>query len=737
MAVLLYHANSGWLPGGFLGVEVFFVISGYLITSILLQERERTGSLDLRNFWMRRARRLLPAVFALILGVLVYSAIFLPGEVVNLRWDALAATGYVSNWYQIFHHESYFEFLARPSLLRHLWSLAVEEQFYVLWPVVMACVLVHLRRRYAIAAVLTLAAGSTVLMALLYEPGSDPSRVYYGTDTRIGGLLVGAALAFAWVPGRGRSAPALGSGRGLDAAGFAALSLLVFLFIWLDAHESFLYRGGFALVAIATAAIIVAVIVPGNRRLPGMIGREPFVWIGLRSYSIYLWHWPVFMLTRPHEDVPVDGLPLFALRLAVTLTLAEMSYRFVETPVRRGALGREWARLYEALPGRGWTSVARYAGAATIAIGLFFPLGVSVIGAGTPPLPSYLAVQHVQTGIWAPGAAAAEDVPDRTVRLERTPEPAPSPEPSAATTERSPESVSPAVMPAAAPALPVAPVHVSAGYVTAIGDSVMLGTVGAMTEAISGISVDAAVSRQVSTGIEILQGWRDAGVLGDVVIVHLGTNGYFSSGQFDQMMQVLADVRLVVFINLKVPRDWEGNNNAVLASGVSRYGNAVLVDWHSASVNRSELFWSDGIHLRPEGAQLYANLIASVLAAHPAPTPEPTPPPTVAPTPEPTAAPTPEPTTTPTPSPSATPTPASTPTRTPAPEASPAPTPAPAAASPGDAIRPIAGRQPFGGLLMSGVGEKAGGPGHVRQFREPRVVAENTMPRGFAPEEWG
>src|ERR671913_366524 len=211
MAVLLYHADLGWIPGGFLGVEVFFVISGYLITALLLSERRHEGSIDLKNFWLRRARRLLPALYVLLVVTLAFAVVFLPGEVVGLRGDVLAAFGYVTNWFLIFGQESYFEAVGRPSVLQHLWSLAVEEQFYLIWPIVLAVGLgigaTRLRRRRVLIVTLAGAAASAVAMALLYAPGVDPSRIYYGTDTRATGLLVGAALAFLWSPGE-KSRPA-------------------------------------------------------------------------------------------------------------------------------------------------------------------------------------------------------------------------------------------------------------------------------------------------------------------------------------------------------------------------------------------------------------------------------------------------------------------------------------------------------------------------------------------------
>src|ERR671920_1663400 len=216
IAVLLYHAGGGgaFVPGGFLGVEVFFVISGYLITSLILAQWRSTGRVELKAFWVGRARRLLPALYVVLVVTLTYAVVFLPGEVAGLRADVLAAMGYVTNWYLVWGHESYFEAVGRPSLLKHLWSLAVEEQFYLVWPLVLAFGLslgaVRWRRRRILVVALMGAAGSAVLMALFYRPEGDPSRIYYGTDTRATGLLVGAALAFVWAPWR--AAPASNPG---------------------------------------------------------------------------------------------------------------------------------------------------------------------------------------------------------------------------------------------------------------------------------------------------------------------------------------------------------------------------------------------------------------------------------------------------------------------------------------------------------------------------------------------
>ena len=333
--VLLYHADIPWMPGGFLGVEAFFVLSGYLITSLLLTEWRQEGRIDLTRFWLRRVRRLFPAMLFMTAVSIAYVVIFLPDEVAGLRKDAAAGLGYATNWYLIFSRVSYFESVGRPSILRHLWSLAIEGQLYIVWPLVVSLVIRWWKGRWVPLVALVGALASAALMAWLYEPDIDPSRVYYGTDTRSTGFLLGAVLAF--VPLARRAAKGVIPWL-FDLAGLMSLGLLAWACVYMNAYQPLLYRGSLGIVAAETALVIAVVVRPGTRVVPGILGWRPLRWLGLRSYGIYLWHWPVFMLTRPQLDVSLDGIPLLAVRLALTIVLAEMSYRLVEKPCARALL---------------------------------------------------------------------------------------------------------------------------------------------------------------------------------------------------------------------------------------------------------------------------------------------------------------------------------------------------------------------------------------------------------------
>jgi peptidoglycan/LPS O-acetylase OafA/YrhL len=618
MAVLLYHADLTWIPGGFLGVEVFFVISGYLITALLLAEWHQKGRISLKDFWLRRARRLLPALYVLLVVTLTFSVVFLPGEVAELRADVIAAVGYVTNWFLILGQQSYFESVGRPSLLQHLWSLAVEEQFYLIWPIVLAVGLgfgaTRLRRRRVLAVALVGAAASALAMALMYTPGVDPSRVYFGTDTRATGLLCGAALAFMWSPGdkyrpaearhqrlrlpdRGRfrrrwgwTTPLL-----LDVLSIAALGGLIWFFLHLGEFEPFLYRGGLALVGLTTLAAIMAVVHPYAHVGSYLLGSAPMRWLGVRSYGIYLWHWPVFMVTRPELDVPFEGLPLLALRLGITIVLADLSYRLVETPIRRGALGRAWKTLRESR-GEGRRRLGlRWAGAILPVVALCTALGVAAALAEPPKPPSYLSTKHVRIETADRGeaqkntGASEEAAPDRT----------------ASSRKASGRGSGLADRSGAAPR----------GRVTAIGDSVMLGAVDALQQDIPRLTIiDARGSRQIPEATHVLKRLRASGELGRVVIFHIGDNGAVTDEEFDRVMKVLSPAKKVLVVNTTVPDGYQyAPNNKVLADGVARHPDkAVLVDWHARSAGHPEYFW-DGLHLTPRGARAYAGLIAASL----------------------------------------------------------------------------------------------------------------------------
>ncbi len=349
LAVIAYHLGYGWARGGFLGVDTFFVLSGYLITSLLLVEFAGGGRIDLRAFWARRARRLLPALLLVLGAVTVWAALVLrPDQLGNLRGDGLATLFYGANWRFVASGQSYFDVVSVASPLRHAWSLAIEEQFYLVWPlVVVGCLWLARGRTRLLAALCTVGAtASIVLMAVLYNP-TDPSRAYYGTDTRAHALLIGALLAV--VLGR-RASRATGRARtgdrprrdldvALQVLGTGAAIACLAAFALVPDTSAAMYHGGFALFAVAVAALVTAAVAPGRSPLRAVLSIRPLRWIGTISYGLYLWHWPVQVaLTEPRTGL--DGAVLDVARVATTFALATLSFYVIERPIRRGLLGR-------------------------------------------------------------------------------------------------------------------------------------------------------------------------------------------------------------------------------------------------------------------------------------------------------------------------------------------------------------------------------------------------------------
>ncbi len=599
-AVLLFH-GTGWLPGGFLGVEVFFVLSGYLITSLLLGEWRATGQVDLRAFWIRRARRLLPALGGVVVATLAYALVFLPEEVGRLRTDALAAAGYVMNWHLVLSDQPYFQAMGRPSMLQHLWSLAVEEQFYLLWPPLFVVLIGALTRRRVALVVAGVACASAMLAALLYDPASDNSRLYYATDTRAAGPLIGAALAMVWMPWRRRGVIRQGESAVLDVTGFAALAILGVCCLWLDEANRLLYRGGLAFAAVTTAVAIAVAVHPGAGTFPALLSAKPLRWAGTRSYALYLWHWPVFVVTQPGADVPLDGLQLFALRLAVTAALAEVSYRFVEHPFRTANVREVLHALRHADGTRGWRIRAATFGA-TMAVLFVVVWAVTTTPPGAPHYLAEASVHEVIPSQNEPGVPG-EPTPSETAASATPTE--------GADTPVATPTLSPAVDATTAPT--TAPLPADAP-ILAIGDSVMVTAAQEMGR-VGTVEVDAEVGRQNREVIEILRERRARGQLPGVVVLHTGNNGPLTAGQLDEMLQLLAGVERVVLVTVRVPRPWEAGNNSLIRAAEERYDNVRVADWYGASAGRYELFWDDGIHPRPEGAVEYANLIAAALAA--------------------------------------------------------------------------------------------------------------------------
>jgi peptidoglycan/LPS O-acetylase OafA/YrhL len=559
------------------------------VCALLVNEHQRTGGIRFGAFWLRRARRLLPAVVVVIGATLVVTSFAQPDRLAQLRGDAVAALEYRLNWHFIFDQRSYFDAASGPSALEHLWSLSIEEQFYLVFPLLCGLALVKLRRRQAVLLALGGALAATALRYALFHPGGDASRVYFGTDTRAAGLLAGVALGLFWTPNRLRAHADRAFVRALDAVALVAALVVGWYAFTLTDRDAAAFRGGFTAVDLATLALVAVAVYPAPTVTAGVLSRRPMRWVGARSYGIYLIHWPVIVLLAAAPGQQPEGLPRTALIVALTLGLAGWSYRFVELPIRR--------RGFRATARSAWARVeplVRVPTGAT-AMALFGLLILAAFGLRTASV------------VWS-----AE--PDPSTASQRTSVVIPRasmPQTTSAPTTTAPPTTAAHPRPTAAPPPTTAPPP-PGPYVptTAVGDSVLVGASQALHARMgAALAVDAEVGRQFSDARDILAQARARGQLGRVVVIELGTNGPITADQIEQLFGVIGPGRKVVLVNVFVPRRWEGEVNDALAQAAARHLGTALVDWHAAAQGTPGLIGPDGFHLTPAGAQRYAELI--------------------------------------------------------------------------------------------------------------------------------
>ncbi len=618
LAVMLYHfrPDRSILRGGYLGVEVFFVISGYLITSLLLAERRREGRIALPRFWMRRIRRLWPALFTMLVLTGLAVAIVHHSDLGRLKGD-LVFGFYAENWWHIFHGVSYFAQHAGASTPRepfqHLWSLAVEEQFYLVWPIELALGLFLLgRRRFRVVLTAQAALGFGLLVWLAARGSTN--HAYLGTDTRMTGLLLGCLLAFAWSPNRLRGTAAPGAGKVLDAAAAGALVTLAVLFVTLREGNVGLYYWGLLLVDVATIVLIAAIMHPSSRA-NRVLGVAPLRAIGLRSYGIYLWGIAVFEFTRPGIDWHQPSWIVWLVRAVLVVSITEVSYRCIETPIRRGALGRAWRDLSTAEGEQHHRLLIRWQAGAVVVALLVAGLGIAAVVATDNSFAANCQITDCQKE-----AGGGNAVLDPNATIPTAPPQSVVPTTTRATVGVHPTTVTKPPAPCATPtAMPIVG-RTGGWHASAVGDSVMLGASRALVADLQcpvggPVYVNADVGRQGAVCVQILQKLESAGSLAPLVLVHCGNNGTLSSQFVDQVMQVAGPKRHVVFFTVKVPRGWEGPNNAVITSGAARYPNARVLDWNWFGYRQpaSYFYPPENYHLTPAGRAFYAQLVVNTL----------------------------------------------------------------------------------------------------------------------------
>lgn len=608
LAVIAYHMGLTWAQGGLLGVTVFFVLSGFLITKLLLVEISSTGRLDFKNFYLRRARRLLPAIVVVIVCVAALCTLFNHPLLTKMRPDILPSLFFFNNWWQIFHDVSYFQALGAPSPLTHFWSLSIEEQFYFVWPLLLLCAIkLGATRKHLRAGITVLAALSILEMALLYNPDADPSRLYYGTDTRAFALLIGAFLATSTSGRRPRT-----SSHVRDALAAVSFVGLIALVAFSDGFSAFPYYGGLALCCVLSALFIYGTAAPDSGFMKRIFSIRPLVWVGERSYGMYLWHYPLILLLTPVNTASATPWWLPLLELALILGVSAFSYTYIETPVRRGALGKAWKKWRA-------TRIIRINAKRCLAAGATaITLAIALAGLAFVPDTSVLSKEGAEL-------LEQEQASNAAPRAEKTPEEQAAEEQAALEAARQ-EAVDEYVKTAmAAPAdefdtrsaeqrgfdarLAMTPLAEGAAPLLLIGDSVSLRSVPMFQETFPTSIINAEKNRQMEAGLSLYDEYNAAGQVGNVVVFSLGTNGFLTDERIDQTVAHVGTEKAIWFLTIRSPFNNPEISNETLQRAQERYPNIRVIDWAAASEGHEEYFDGDGTHLTDEGAWAFVGLI--------------------------------------------------------------------------------------------------------------------------------
>jgi peptidoglycan/LPS O-acetylase OafA/YrhL len=610
--VLVFHVFPDTLPGGFLGVDVFFVLSGYLITG-LLAPRLAAGPARpvLRGFWLGRVRRLGPELAAVVLAVCVAAGFAGPGFSAGLRAQVAAAALSATNWLLIVHGQSYFAGFAaaagHPPALEHLWSLAVEEQFYLIWPFLLRGVL-----RTPCPALLT-GAGALASFALMSAQAGSGSADYYSTLTHCGGLLLGAAVALRIPLGRLRALDPVRDARVLGAIGRLGLGGVIVVLVLatcLNGETTEPERGGIVLASLAAPAVLIAAACPSTD-VARMLQWRPIVFLGARSYGVYLWHWPLIALLG--APAAAQGMRAATDRavveLGLPLVLAALSHRLLARPARHVDPRALWPRL-TGRPGPAWPARA----AAGLAVAALLPAAVGLFGAPRiDPQQSALQAQIsagsavAAASITDPGAGGAGNAAgagaDAGAAGQAAPRAAASPP------AQAPSAAPLAVLPAAGPPDPAL-----GEETTAVGDSVLLASAQALATRMPGIVIDAKVGRQAYEAPDVLDDLVARGLLRHFVVLALGTNGDLTEATLDEIKRIIGPGRVLVLVTVHVPRSWQNTVNTLYVDYVVSHRDSLLVDWNATISPYPALLWTDDTHPRPSGAEVYANLLTDALA---------------------------------------------------------------------------------------------------------------------------
>ena len=551
IAVMFYHLGFTWIPGGFLGVDLFFVISGYVITRLLLDSIAQSGGLDLRGFYIARARRLLPALVFMLVSTTIAIGIWAPDTIKRLLIDTPFSLTGTMNWWLVARQQDYFEAIGRPPLLQHTWSLAVEAQFYFVWPLILYFILKRFGKKHIPLASLAIAAASGIALLLVSfsldaSNASKVSHVYFGTDTHSIGLFLGAALAVSWIPQNFTTQVSKKAQDFIDGVGFLGFVGILAAFLLIDENQPTLYKIAFPLAGLCGAAIIMSVVHPASRFAP-VLQNPVFLWIGERSYAIYLWHWVIFQVTRPSVDLAGKEWALYSLRILIVLALSDISLRYVELPIRRGVIQYWWKGLKYRTKKERSQQTGTFSVVTVIVLVLATVVSIRAIGIANDQR------QKLEDSLTATPAPVTEVVTDGL-------------------------------------------------WVT--GDSVILGIRSTLGQSHPISIMNARIGRQAPELLSVML--QDKNEAADVpVIFNLGNNNALTREQVVAIFEAVKDQPRIIVVNTAVPRPWREGNNALIAEVASQYAKVIIVDWNSISEGHPEYFAPDGVHLVPTGVNVY------------------------------------------------------------------------------------------------------------------------------------
>ena len=564
-AVVLYHLGISWIPGGFLGVDLFFVISGYVITRLILDSINQSSALDLRAFYAARLRRIYPGFLFMVTCTIIFIGVWAPEAIKRFLSDLPYALSGTINWLLVARHQDYFETIGRPPLLQHTWSLAVELQFYLIWPIILLTVLKYFGKKNIarIALIIAMVSGTTLFFVSLQLDQSNAqqiSHIYFGTDTHSLGLFLGSALAVSWIPQNLSADIEKRAQDVIDGIGVVGLLGLISTFLFIEESNASLYRVAFPLAGIFGCLVIISLVHPASRFAP-IISTAPFRWVGQRSYGIYIWHWVIFQVTRPSVDLSGQTWALYLARVLLVLALADISLRWVEIPFRQG-LVQDWFR------GMKYRSAK-----------VQLRQKISVIS-------SIIVVLAITSSISVQAINKSDEIAKQVLQQ--------------STQEQQTQD--------------------DLGSTTGLwvtGDSVILG-IRSKLEAKEHISlINARVGRQAPELLAVMRVDQNS-VPSSPVVFNLGNNNALSEATVVEIFEIVKNQPQVIVVNTAVPRAWKDSNNAIISRVASRYANVKVVDWGRISNGRPELFAPDGVHLSPAGSDVYVDLVVSELVKTPA-----------------------------------------------------------------------------------------------------------------------